>query len=1302
MAEMRANHVATLLTDGRVLIVGCCDANAELYDPATGAFTPAGATAVVHGQGLTATRLPDGRVLIAGGDRTQAAEIYDPAAGTFILTGTLSVGRARHSATLLADGRVLLAGGLEVSLTWPEPPDYVHTLASAELYDPATGTFTPTGSLSEDRQLHAAARLPDGRVLVTGGERTLALNTGTCLTSTEIFDPGTGAFANTASMAEARCFPGDAAVLADGTVLVLGGAASAELYDSSAAAFITIGAPVWPRFGPRVSVLPDGRLVVSGGAAMYGDPPSVVGSVEIFDPTVRSFSEVAPMSAPRLAHTSTTLLNGQVLVTGGWYYPGDVVLASAEVFTAPPPPAPTSVTGTVSYSSTALAGLTVDLVQGQPTNPPLQTTTTDGEGHYLFEIVPAGRYHVKVHGPAGYVGWKSISIVVAGAPVVRDIDLPKTISLLTPANGTTVTGLPTLTWTSNPEAETGGGRGYTIQVNETSNWRLAETGTSALPSYVVHSPLIPGTSYTWQVDAYDAVGRHVGTTEFAFTFVMETPSPAGAWTLTGGMSEPRRDHTATRLDSGKVLIVGWTTRSAELYDPATGSFAPAGETNEFHSQGSSATLLGDGRVLIVGGGDGGSSAEIYDPGTGVFTRTGSLNVPRSYHSATLLSDGRVLIAAGQAAVQSLPSAEIYDPTTGAFTVTGSLAQHRSDHAAARLADGRVLVVGGTRTDPDRPGYGECVASAEIYNPATGSFSPTGSMAIGRCGLMWTGAPVLASGKVLVAGGAWSSAELYDPASGTFSATGSMLAERGTPSASALPDGRVLVAGGWDMGALDETPYIARTLDSAEIYDPATASFSAVASMNARRQQHTATVLSDGRVLAVGGVDHALGELISAELFSAPVAGDSRSVSGTVYYSTTPLAGVTLAIYDDPSRPPQTTVSDANGFYSFAHVAPGSYCVVAHGPVGYVELWCTPVHVAASAVVLDVYLPREMTIIGPWGTVLTPNPTLSWGSIPEAEMPGADGYAIEIRDLDGRAVETGWSHTPSYTVQTTLPAGRGYWWMVDAFDTNDHIVGATFADLYFHTPGYTPAPSYDWVSVGTFDRITAMLRFGRVLEPGVTTVTTSQTGPPPPSGFELGTPPTYYDFETTAGYLGPIEVCISYSGTSYGDESTLRLYHYVADANGNLQPVDITTTLDPIRDIICGTTPSLSAFAIVEPSPDRTPPTIGSVTATPSTLWPASHRMVNVALSVDAQDDIDGAPSCRITGVTSSEPEHGTGDGDTGPDMAVTGPLSVNLRAERSGKGPGRTYTVSVTCTDTSANAAVAKATVVVPHDRMRR
>ena len=152
------------------------------------------------------------------------------------------------------------------------------------------------------------------------------------------------------------------------------------------------------------------------------------------------------------------------------------------------------------------------------------------------------------------------------------------------------------------------------------------------------------------------------------------------WTLTGNMAVARRDHTATLLDNGKVLIQPGTP--AELYDLATGTFTPTGPPVAQHGSHSTATRLADGRILIVGGIGTPTSAEIYDPATGAFSLTGSLNVVHTAHTATLLPDGRVLIAGGQDDVgpQTHAIAELYDPVTGTFALTGSLNTDRSGHA----------------------------------------------------------------------------------------------------------------------------------------------------------------------------------------------------------------------------------------------------------------------------------------------------------------------------------------------------------------------------------------------------------------------------------------------------------------------------------------------------------------------------------------------------------------------------------------------------------------------------------------------
>ena len=275
---------------------------------------------------------------------------------------------------------------------------------------------------------------------------------------------------------------------------------------------------------------------------------------------------------------------------------------------------------------------------------------------------------------------------------------------------------------------------------------------------------------------------------------------SGAFTAIGSMAVGRACHSATLLPSGKVLIAGGAGRtalsSAELYDPATRKFTPTHEMTVAH-QGHRATLLANGKVLITGGGDGanGDIAELYNPEMGTFSVTGKTTVPRVAHTATLLRNGKVLLTGGSSSrTNVLQSAELYDPATGVFTTTGEMGQIRHKHAAELLPNGKVLVLGGSDSRDWRGRY----STAEIYDPATGSFSRTGSMSQPRFKLM-DAVISLKNGNVIAVGGG-TQVELFDHTAGAFQSTkGDMDAERFYMTATSLLDGRVLVLGGYDMG-----------------------------------------------------------------------------------------------------------------------------------------------------------------------------------------------------------------------------------------------------------------------------------------------------------------------------------------------------------------------------------------------------------------------------------------------------------------------------------------------------------------------
>jgi hypothetical protein len=269
----------------------------------------------------------------------------------------------------------------------------------------------------------------------------------------------------------------------------------------------------------------------------------------------------------------------------------------------------------------------------------------------------------------------------------------------------------------------------------------------------------------------------------------------GKFATTGEMlGRCTADTRATLLRDGRVLITGTADPGgAESYDPATGTFDAVGSMVDFHQ---TATLLPDGRVLVLGGFNdsaGGflASAEVYVPATGKFAATGSMKTPREGAQAIVLSDGRVLVVGGDQGDAGigqlmLTSAEIYDPVSGKFTSTGSMTEARTHFTATRLLDGRVLVAGGYNTTSESGS----TASAEIYDPSSGTFGPTGPMAVNRSDQTAT---LLKDGRVLVAGGGGGTDETYDPATGSFASKGSMVKPYGD-IAVLLADGRVFFPG----------------------------------------------------------------------------------------------------------------------------------------------------------------------------------------------------------------------------------------------------------------------------------------------------------------------------------------------------------------------------------------------------------------------------------------------------------------------------------------------------------------------------
>jgi len=349
LQRARGFHTATLLMNGKVLVAGGANrgsdklcpggiTSAELYDPATGLFASTGVLTRAR-FAHTATLLQDGKVLVIGGfgdafdcsdlglPAEKTAELYDPVTGFFKKTGSMGSPRGWHTATLLTDGRVLVTGGNSEAGSVAS--------ATAELYDPGTGAFTPTGSMTVARFQQTATLLKNGKVLIVGG----ASGDPPSPTATaELYDPATGTFAVTGSLMSARQ-EHTATLLADGKVLIAGGethvisssdlqaTATAEVYDAAVGSFSPAGLMIISRNAHTATLLPNGATLITGGGLDSS-------TAELYDPTTGSFSITGGMEVGRIGHSATLLprgsgLTGSVLVIGGGTFSP---IATAELY----------------------------------------------------------------------------------------------------------------------------------------------------------------------------------------------------------------------------------------------------------------------------------------------------------------------------------------------------------------------------------------------------------------------------------------------------------------------------------------------------------------------------------------------------------------------------------------------------------------------------------------------------------------------------------------------------------------------------------------------------------------------------------------------------------------------------------------------------------------------------------------------------------------------------------------------------------------------------------------------------------
>jgi hypothetical protein len=396
-------------------------------------------------------------------------------------------------------------------------------------------------------------------------------------------------------------------------------------------------------------------------------------------------------------------------------------------------------------------------------------------------------------------------------------------------------------------------------------------------------------SRTFSVTLNTAGSQTVAATDTVTPSITGTSNSISVTVPAGNMKFLRAGHAATLLMNGTVLITGGENTTgplaaAELFEPSTGTFISTGSLGTARV-GHTATLLGDGRVLVTGGNDATgalATAEIFDPPSGTFTPTGSMGTARVGHTATLLNDGEVLVAGGGSAPVVLfgpvtgggtASTELFDPKSGQFSPAGNMTVSRIYHSATLLPNGEVLMAGGTDVEPNSDAFGD------LFSPETGTFTAT---ATGGTTALHLAAALLEDGSVLLAGGelgaspcgeggslvSTKSALVFNSDDANFSETGDMSASRVSHTATLLPGGEILIAGGATSQTKCNRGFGTSTFQSvasAEHFNPDAGTFAPIANMLAARAGHTATLLGNGKVLVVGGVDANGNFLATSEL-----------------------------------------------------------------------------------------------------------------------------------------------------------------------------------------------------------------------------------------------------------------------------------------------------------------------------------------------------------------------------------------------------------------------------------------------------